>query len=144
LFENILEALRKRIGDRAVVLLLISGFIVTLVWLLYTFLIGQNQSERDAYYGQMLAVCEEVSKTVGQIATAGLDDDLKAPVAAFEALKFGEVRLFESKELERAMVLFRSLLDDPPAELRARTRIFESWKTGGGFPRWLGACSAWL
>lgn len=107
-FESILEALRKRIGDTAVVTILIVGFVVTISWVLYTFFIGQSQSNREAYYQHTLAACEDITKTVGRLVTAGPDEDLSQEVRRFEEMKYGELRLFESKELERAMVRFRT------------------------------------
>ena len=117
MFETILERLRKRIGDTAVVVLLIVGFVVTIVWFLYTFVLGQNESSRVVYYGRMLATCEDISRAAGRIATAGPDDDFQEALSTFQTMKYGQLRLFESKRLERAMVAFRGRLDKSTPEL---------------------------
>ena len=94
MLEKLLEVLRAHVGDKVVVIFSILGFLLSLFWFLYTFVLGESQSARNQYYSETLAICRETADTAARLATAGDDENVGTAASRFDELYFGELILF--------------------------------------------------
>jgi hypothetical protein len=105
--DRIIAYLKDRFGERTVTLFGFWASIIIVVAVVYSFFIKEVSHSFDLYYDLKLEKCKEVSKLVAQLATSRDPAILQMATVRFDELYYGELVLFEGRELESTMVNFR-------------------------------------
>jgi hypothetical protein len=117
MFDGVAAYLKLHFGELAAIKFGLWISIVLAFAAIYGFFFNETAGTYQSYYEYKLEKCADAALTAARIANSNYDDGLPQALARFDELYYGQLILFESRELAGQMVRFRALFAERDGDL---------------------------